>query len=140
MNKWPVPLVRSVVVALLFLKALHPLSAEAVETVAASAKSMVQAKLLDPLQKTEAKRSRFSRAMTPPSARRLRILEDAPQTDGDGHHFLSFAVDESRSFGIKEDSGTAEDNWYKNAITGCVYPETGDVLVKLGEVYYASSI
>ncbi|HEX5036074.1 MAG TPA: DUF2306 domain-containing protein [bacterium] len=140
MNKWPVPLVGSVVAALIVLKALHPPSAQAAGTPATAAQSVVQTKLLEPLQKKEANRSRFSRAAQPPQARRLRILDDAPQIDGAGRSFLAFAVDESRSFGVGEDQDVAEADWFKNAITGCVYPETGNVLVKLGEVYYASSV
>jgi hypothetical protein len=140
MNKWPVPLVGSVVVALLAMKALHPPSALAAVRLAASAQTVVQTKLLEPLQKKEANRSRFSRAVQPPQARRLRILDDAPQTDRSGRAYLEFAVDESRSFGVKENKDIAEADWFKNAITGCVYPESGNVLVKLGEAYYASSV
>jgi hypothetical protein len=140
MNKWSILLARSVVVSLVFLKVIHPIPAEAADPLVTSAQSVVQAKFLDPLQKMESNRSRFSRAVLPPQARRVRILDNTPQADREGRLFLSFAVDESRSFGIEKDKGVAEDQWFKNAITGCVYPQTGDVLVKLGEAYYASSV
>lgn len=107
------------------MKALHPLSAAAADLLAASAQSVLQTRLLEPLQKKEANRSRFSRAVLPPSARRIRILDDTAQTDRVGRHFLAFAVDDSR---------------LQNAIRGCVYPETGDVMVKFGEVYYTASV
>jgi hypothetical protein len=101
------------------------------------AESVVQANLLEPLQKKEEDRSRFSRAVSPPRARRIRILDEDPRMDGDNRAFLSFAVDESRALGAVEDR---EDGWFRDAIVGCVYPGTGEVLVKRGEVYYASSI
>jgi hypothetical protein len=119
------------------MKALHPLSAEAADHLVTSAQSVLQAKLLEPLQKKEEDRSRFSRAVSPPQARRIRILDDTPHTDREGRPFLPFAIDETRSFGVKEGP---EADWFKNAITGCVYPETGEVMVRLGEVYYASSV
>jgi hypothetical protein len=140
MNKWPIPLVHSAFVALLFLNALHPLSAHAADRLVTSAQSVLQMKLLEPLQKREANRSRFSRAVSPPQARRIRILDDSPQTDREGRSFLAFAVDETRSLGIEEEKDGADTNWFKNAITGCVYPETGVVMVKRGEIYYASSV
>jgi hypothetical protein len=105
-----------------------------------SAQSVLQAKLLKPLQKKEEHRSRFSRAVSPPQTRRIRILDDTPHTDREGRPFLAFAVDETRSFGVEEEKDGAEANWFKNAITGCVYPESGEVFVKLGEIYYPSSV
>lgn len=140
MSKWPVPLVGSAVVALICMKAFHPLSAHAAERLVSSAPSIIQTKLLEPLQKKEEHRSRFSRAALPPQARRLRILDDTAATDRTGRSFVAFAVDESRGFVVKNDKDVAEDNWFKDAMTGCVYPETGDVIVKLGEEYYPSSV
>jgi hypothetical protein len=121
--------------ALIFLAASPPLSAETSDRLAASARSVIQAKLLEPLHKKEEDRSRFSRAVTPPHARRIRILDTAPRADGQGRPFLSFAVDETRSFGEAD-----ETDWFKDAIMGCIYPETGEVMVRRGEVYYAASI
>jgi hypothetical protein len=98
---------------------------------------VVQAKLLEPLQRKEEDRSRFSRAVSPPRARRIRILDEDPRMDGDNRTFLSFAVDESRALGVADDR---EAGWFREAIVGCVYPGTGEVMVKRGEVYYASSV
>ena|SRR5579885_685653 len=140
MKKWSVPLASSVVVTLLCMKIFHPLSAHAADRLVTSAQSVLQTKLLEPLKKNEANRSRFSRAALPPQARRIRILDDVPRNDREGRSFVTFAVDESHAFGVQEGKDVAEANWFKNAITGCVYPETGDVFTKLGEIYYPSSV
>lgn len=140
MNKSSLQLMRSAVVALIVLEAFLPLSARASDRLVASARSVLQTKLLEPLQKKENDRSRFSRAALPPSARRIRILDDTPQTDGKGRPFLQFAVDESRAFGVVKEKEGTEADWFRNAIMGCVYPETGDVMVRRGEVYYTSSV
>jgi len=113
------------------------LSAKTSDGFIASAKSVLQSRLVDPLKKKEAERSRFSRAVLPPHARRIRILENNPQTDGRGKLFVLFAIDEGRGFGGDQEK---EDRWLKEVITGCVYPETGDVMVKRGEVYYPSAM
>jgi hypothetical protein len=133
MDKWPFRLVLFVVPALIFLEASHPLSGEAADRLVTSAQSVLQAKLLEPLQRKEANRSRFSRAVSAPQTRRIRILDETPQTDRGGRPFLAFTIDETRSLG-------PEARWFKDAITGCVYPESGEVLVRRGEVYYASSV
>ena len=74
----------------------------------------------------------------PPSARRIRILDNSAQVDAKGHPFILFAIDESRGFAAEKD--VADANWFKDTITGCVYPETGEVLVKRGEVYYPAAM
>jgi hypothetical protein len=140
MNTWLTRPLLFAVLALTSVEAVHLPAAQAASGLAALAESVLQTKLLEPLQKKEADRSRFSRAAQPPHARRIRILDDAPRADRTGRSYLAFAVDESRAFGIIEDKDNAESNWFQNAITGCVYPETGDVLVKRGEVYFASSV
>lgn len=105
-----------------------------------SAQELVEAKLVAPLQKKETKRPLFSRAPKPPSARRVRILDQARHADAKGQAFLSFAVDETRSF-LSEDRGEVpEDAWHQAVIVGCVYPDSGKVLVKLGETYYPASV
>ncbi len=105
-----------------------------------SAQALVEAELVAPLQKKEAKRPVFSRAPKPPSARRVRILDQAPHTDARGGAFLSFAIDETRSFLREEGREVPEDAWHQAAIVGCMYPESGKVLVKLGETYYPASV
>lgn len=106
----------------------------------ASAQAIVEAKLVAPLQQKEAKRPIFSRAPKPPSARRVRILDETRNTDAKGHAFLSFAVDETRSFTREAGRGVPEDAWHQGAIVGCVYPDSGKVIVKLGETYYPASV
>jgi len=138
MKKCLILLALSVIVSLTLAEASHPLWAKTSDSLAASAKALLQAKLLDPLQKKEESRSRFSRAVSPPRARRIRILENALQADAKGHPFVPFAVDESRSYVLNTDKDDA--NWFKDIITGCIYPETGEVMVRRGEVYYPSSM
>jgi hypothetical protein len=121
-------------------EALAPSAANADTGLATSAKSTLQAKLLEPLQKKEEQRSRFSRAVTPPSARRVRVPEEAPGKDARGRSYLAFAVDERRSFGVVPDHADPEAEWYRDAIVGCVYPDTGDVFIRRGETYYAASV
>ncbi|HCU24590.1 MAG TPA: hypothetical protein DF383_06195 [Deltaproteobacteria bacterium] len=99
---------------------------------AASSEVILQQKLLTPLQEKEDRRSRFSRASLPASERRVRILENAPQTDAKGNAFLPFAIDERQIW-----SKAAQESWTKDAITGCVYPEAGKIFVKRKEVYYS---
>jgi len=127
-------------VALIFVEMIHPFPSRAADSTVASASSVVQVKLLDPLQKKEASRSHFSRAAMPPMARRVRILDSAVQRDMKGRSFVQFAIDESRGLVLVNEKQGNDANWLKDVITGCVYPETGEVLIKRGEVYYASSI
>jgi len=127
-------------VAVLTFSETSPLRAAPPDGFAASAKAVLQAKLLEPLQKKEAERSRFSRAALPPQARRIRILGDAARTDAQGRSFLPFALDESRGYGVNGGQEIAEAGWLKDVITGCVYPETGAVMVQRGKAYYASSV
>lgn len=102
------------------------------------AQTLIEAKLLEPLEKKEAERSRFSRAALPPQTRRIRILEKVPQSDAKGRAFLPFAIDETHSLGSGAE--VPEGSWSKNTITGCVYLGSEDVMVRRGEVYYASSV
>ena len=138
MNKFSLLLALFVVIAPTFAEISHPRLATASDNLVASAKAMLEAKLLEPLQKKEASRSRFSRAALPPAARRIRILNNAFQTDPQGHPFVSFSIDQSHAYGDEKE--IAESSWFKDAITGCVYPVTGEVMVKRGEAYYPSSI
>ncbi|HKY61923.1 MAG TPA: hypothetical protein VJR29_00755 [bacterium] len=106
----------------------------------ASPQALVEAKLLTPLQEKEAKRPTFSRAAPPPSARRVRILDQAPQADTKGRTFISFAIDESHSFRGLEAKELPEDAWHREVIVGCVYPKNGEVIVKLGEAHYPAAV
>lgn len=140
MNKSSIRPLLFAALALILVEAPSPLSAEASNPLVASAKSVIQASLLEPLRRKEEDRSRFSRAVSAPYARRVRIMGDAPRADVRGRPFLSFAVDETRAFGVEAEEELPEAKWFEDAITGCVYPETGEVMVRRGEVYYAASI
>jgi len=120
----------------------RPLQARELASVgaASSPQALVEAKLLEPLLQKEAKRSTFSRAVRPPSARRIRILEGTRQTDAKGNAFLSFSIDETRSFSGNAGKEISEDAWHKDAIQGCLYPDSGEVIVKMGEAYYPASV
>jgi hypothetical protein len=106
----------------------------------ASPQAIVEANLLDPLQRKDVKRPKFSRAAPPPSARRIRILDDKPKTDAMGRTFVSFAIDETHSFREVDSKEVAENQWHRDTIVGCVYPQSGEVIVKMGEANYPASV
>lgn len=85
--------------------------------------------LVQPLEKKEDKRSRFSRAAPAPRDRRVRVLDAAPAKDARGKEFRSFAVD-ARYKHFEDDAP-----WHEDAIVGCVYPADGAIYVKVGEDY-----
>ncbi|HEX5033474.1 MAG TPA: hypothetical protein VFW62_03255, partial [bacterium] len=105
----------------------------------ASAQAIIEAKLLAPLQEKDVKRPKFSRAAPPPSARRVRIL-DGSRVDAKGQAFVAFAIDETHSFRELGDKDISEDAWHREAIIGCVYPKSGEVIVKLGEANYPAGV
>jgi len=137
MKKWSIMLAFFAVIALTVAETPR-LLAKATDSLVTSANGVLQAKLLEPLQKKDETRSRFSRAVLPPRARRIRIIDNSAQIDAKGHPFVPYAIDESRTTAVDKEGTEAA--WLKDTITGCVYPETGDVMVKRGEVYYASSV
>ena len=101
------------------------------------ARAVVDKQLIAPLRAKEARQSRFSRAYQPPQVRRVRVLDSAAVTDGNGAVFMSFAVDTQN--GLLEDvDGTKP--WRTDVIVGCVYPESGKVFVKRGETYFGASL
>jgi len=101
--------------------------AEAPPPAQARAESLVKSELIEPLTKKERHQSKFSRARLPPEERRVRILDEQPRPDGHGGAYVSFAVD--ARFGMLDDG---EDGW-NVSVTGCVYPATGKVFVKIGD-------
>jgi hypothetical protein len=138
MKKWSITLALFAVVALTVAESSHPLYAKTSDSLVASAQGALQAKLLEPLEKKEKSRSRFSRAVLPPRARRIRILDNSAQIDAKGQLFVQYAIDENRTTAVDKEGTEAA--WLKDTLKGCVYPESGDVMVKRGEVYYASSV
>lgn len=92
-----------------------------------SPESIVERKLLVPLAASEVERSRFSRAIIPPSERRARVQQGPRQTDRSGAVFVNFSVDERR--GYRRPGKTAAEEWRQDVIAGCVYPASGEVFV-----------
>src|SRR6185503_7514066 len=98
--------------------------------------SLVKAKLLEPLAAKEERQSRFSRAILPPRARRTHVVERQAQKDSKGRSFVTFGVDVLLGWSSSNQGQAPEGAWRPNAITGCVYPDTDEVLVKRGNVYF----
>lgn len=94
------------------------------------AATLVTQQLIQPLVAKERARSKFTRARPAPSERRVRLLDTKPQQDSAGDAFLTFAVDARHSWADDESS------WTKAAITGCVYPDRGEVFIKRGNGYH----
>jgi hypothetical protein len=93
----------------------------------ASAKTTVERALTEPLGRRETTRSRFSRAAIPARTRTVRILDESPHRDVRGSEFFAFSIDERRGW---------QQVLAKDALTGCVYPKSGDVFVKRGGSHY----
>jgi hypothetical protein len=104
----------------------EPPAASSAHTAAAS--ELVNAQLLLPLQRAEAKRSRFSRAAPVALERRVRLLDAAAVADVHGKPFVRFAIDERR-FGREEGA------WRKDSVLGCAYPNEREVFVRRGDKY-----
>lgn len=115
----------------------------------ADAKAIVQKALIKPLTAKEERHSRFSRAYMPPQARRVRVLDEKALTDSKGAEFMSFAVDSKSGFAGLDDldddadadkAARAEKAWRKDVITGCVYPDSGEVFVKRGGKFFGGGL
>lgn len=96
---------------------------------------MVEKALVKPLAEKEARRSRFTRAYIPPQARRVRVLDREPSTDGRGAAFVAFAVDE-RSGVLEPRAADDAGRWRKDAIIGCVYPARDEIFIRRGDKFY----
>ncbi len=97
---------------------------------ARSAEAVVQRELVGPLAARERDQSKFSRARLPATARRIRVLDERPETDARGGAFYAFAVDERHGL---QALGANEAGWRLGAVTGCVYLDKGEVFVKVGD-------
>lgn len=97
--------------------------------------SLVNERLIQPLAQKDHNQSKFSRARLPPSERRVRVLDEKPQQDSAGNAFFAFAVDARHGWGEAKD----EANWSKAAITGCVYPDSGEVFIKRGNAFHPAA-
>ena len=92
----------------------------------ADLRAQVEKDFLRPLFAAERARSRFSRALLPPMARRVSIRSDEASRDGTGRTYVPFRVEESYR----------PDQWRASRLAGCIYPETGAIYVKAGEGRY----
>jgi hypothetical protein len=106
-----------------------PLPSEAGKAVS----ELIDKQLVVPLMKREGKRSKFSRAALPPVARRVRVQESL-LTDVHGNQFVRFSIDQ-RYLG----SEPAE-QWQKDRIVGCVYPEQRKIFVEYDGAYLPARI
>ena len=111
---------------------------EATPKAGADATAVVDKQLVQPLTLKEAKQDRFSRAYVPPQARRVRILDDQPSTDGRGAAFVAFAVDARPRLLARKAADDAD--WRKDAIVGCVYPTRDEVFIKRGDKFFGAGL
>lgn len=93
------------------------------------AKRRVEVGVIKELAKKDAKRSKFSRSRPPPAERRARIVAAAPSFDKGGLAFAPFAVDARWG-----------DEWQNGDVVGCVYKDSGNLYVKLGQDFFPVSI
>lgn len=100
--------------------------------------TIVQNGLLKPLAAKEAKRTSFGRGERPAQARRVRVLDAEPKKDTAGKGFVTFAIDARH--GIFSDAEKEEFSWRKDVMTGCVYPESGEIFVKRGERFAPAAV
>ena len=107
-------------------------SKRAMPTIAAA---LVEEQLIRPMAAKDEGRSKFSRALPPPTARRVRVIDREAQRDTAGKAFVRFAVDERRGW-FDEDT---DDNWTKNQITGCAYLDSREVFVKRGDAFHPAA-
>jgi len=87
----------------------------------------VEKNFIEPLQRYQDHRSKFSRVMMPPMERRVRVTDPALHRDARGQDFAVFAMD-TRYY---------DERWSRDALVGCVYPSTGEVFVKMNDAYMA---
>jgi hypothetical protein len=98
---------------------------------AASARTTVEKALTEPLAQQEAKRSRYSRAAIAPRVRTVRVLDERAHRDLRGAEFFAFSIDERRGFRAA---------LHKDAVRGCVYPNSGGVFVARGDSHYPAGL
>lgn len=98
------------------------------------AQQLVQSKLVTPLSAKESERSRFSRVLRPAPVMRVRLTTPQPQKDSSGAAYMAFAIDTCYGF------RPTADCWRKAALTGCVYPQNGQIFVQRGADYYPAAV
>jgi hypothetical protein len=108
-------------------------------TAEAQAYAVVEKHLVKPLAQREAKQDRFSRDYVPPQARRVRVLDHQPATDGRGAEFVAFAIDERSALILRRKADDSE-HWRTDAIVGCVYPARDEVFIKRGDKFFGAGL
>jgi hypothetical protein len=98
---------------------------------AASARTTVEKALTQPLAQREAMQSRFSRAAIPARTRTVRIVDASAHRDLRGGEFFGFSIDERRGWQQVLSAG---------ALTGCVYPKSGEVFIERGDSHYPAGL
>lgn len=89
-----------------------------------AAQKRIETSLLKPLAERDEQRAMFSRARVAPKERRVRVTQANASTDANEKPFFAFAID-SRFRGA----------WREADQIGCVYPETGEIFVKMGDTF-----
>jgi hypothetical protein len=107
-------------------------------TAEAQAYAVVEKQLVKPLAQREAKQDRFSRDYVPPQARRVRVLDREPSSDGRGAEFVAFAIDERSALILRRKADDSE-RWRQDAIVGCVYPARDEVFIKRGNKFFGAA-
>jgi hypothetical protein len=96
-----------------------------------AARTTVEKTLTQPLGQREAMHSRFSRAAIPARTRTVRVVDASARRDLRGAEFFAFSIDERRGW-----QGVVS----RDALTGCVYPKSGEVFVKRGDAHYPAGL
>jgi hypothetical protein len=106
-----------------------------------AAEAVVHKTLIKPLAVKEERQSRFSRARLPAAERKVRILSAELSKDSQGAAFVRFEVDVRHGYADVDDDGNElPRKWRTAAITGCVYPERGEVFVNKGEKLFPAAL
>jgi len=95
-----------------------------------TATDAIDRELIGPLAEKDGGQEIYSRAYIPPHVRTVRIDDPKPRADADGKRFLTFAID---------DTGMSS-KVRKDAITGCVYPDSGKVFVGRGGSFFPAEL
>lgn len=116
-------------VGFLFALSLVPQLASADEPIAPTVQRRVESGILEPLAQQDKARPRFSRTPPPPRARRVRVTQDTVTADVNGQGFVPFAIEQ-----------TWDGSTWNESFTGCAYPKTGALYVKIGSDFRPSDI
>jgi len=105
-----------------------------------AAQKVVESTLVEPMDRKDLRRSKFSRSMRAPVERRVRLLDQSPRKDSKGELFLTFAIDSRHGWIVLEDEKADKERWILGSITGCVYPDSKAVFIDRGEAKYPGGL